>query len=88
MKLIGSKINFRIFGMIYPLYTISDPNPGKIEAELNELEQIMHCQVETASSIVSILRWNKVKSNNETFIFSSLHLPFSSSDTTVNRENI
>ncbi|XP_065199938.1 endoribonuclease Dcr-1 [Planococcus citri] len=58
MKLVAFKDNIRIFGMIYPLYTISDLNPGKIEADLNELQEVMHCRVETASDIVSILRYN------------------------------
>ena len=56
MKLVTPKDNIRIFGMIYPLYTIYDLNPGKIEADLNELQEVMHCRVETASDIVSILR--------------------------------
>lgn len=56
MQYIDSKENVRIFGMIYPLYTISDLNPGKIEADLNELQEIMHCEIETTSDVVSILK--------------------------------
>lgn len=56
MDVITSYQHLRIFGMTYPLYTISDLNPGKIEADLNKLQEIMHCRVETASDIVSILR--------------------------------
>lgn len=56
MKLITLQENIRIFGMIYPLYAVSDQNPGKIEADLNELQAVMNCRVETASDIVSILR--------------------------------
>ncbi|XKL67863.1 hypothetical protein PGB90_003354 [Kerria lacca] len=58
MQYIDSKENVRIFGMIYPLYTISDLNPGKIEADLNELQEIMHCEIETTSDVVSILKYN------------------------------
>lgn len=57
MKLVNHQENIRIFGMIYPLYTVSDLNPGKIEADLNELQAVMNCRVETASDIVSILRY-------------------------------
>ncbi len=56
MTFIDLQENTRIFGMIYPLYTLSELNPGIIEADLNELQEIMHCTVETASDIVSILR--------------------------------
>lgn len=57
MNKIHHQTGIRIFGMIFPLYTISDLNPGKIEASLNELQEIMHCRIETASDIVSILRY-------------------------------
>lgn len=56
MNSIEVENDMRIFGIIYPLYTIPNSNPGKIEADLNELQDIMHCEVETASDIVSILR--------------------------------
>lgn len=56
MNFIEEQNDMRIFGIIYPLYTMSSFNPGKIEADLNELQEIMHCEVETASDIVSILR--------------------------------
>lgn len=56
MNSIDVENDMRIFGIIYPLYTMSNFNPGKIEADLNELQEIMHCEVETASDIVSIIR--------------------------------
>lgn len=56
MHFIDIENEMRIFGIIYPLYTMSNFNPGKIEADLNELQKIMRCEVETASDIVSILK--------------------------------
>uniref|UniRef100_T1HEL3 ribonuclease III n=1 Tax=Rhodnius prolixus TaxID=13249 RepID=T1HEL3_RHOPR len=48
----------RILGLTTPLFLNSDVEPGCVEAEVKQLEVDLLSQVETASDIVSTLRYN------------------------------
>lgn len=46
----------RILGLTAPLLN-STCDPGRLEAEINRLEMVLHSTAETASDIVSVLRY-------------------------------
>lgn len=46
----------RIIGLTSPLFN-SNSDPGRLEGEIRRLEIILNCTAETASDIVSVLRY-------------------------------
>ncbi|KAK9499033.1 hypothetical protein O3M35_003549 [Rhynocoris fuscipes] len=48
----------RILGLTTPLFLNCDVDPGCVEAQVKQLQLDLDCQVETASDIVSTLRYN------------------------------
>ncbi|CAH0384189.1 unnamed protein product [Bemisia tabaci] len=47
----------RILGLTSPLFLSGAVHPGKVEAQVKRLEKIIHAKAETASEIVSALRY-------------------------------
>lgn len=47
----------RIIGLAVPLFSLTH-EPGRLESELDRIEGTLRCQVETASDILSILRYS------------------------------
>ncbi|XP_017892073.1 endoribonuclease Dcr-1 [Ceratina calcarata] len=47
----------RVIGLAVPLFSLTH-EPGRLESELDKVEATLECQVETASDILSILRYS------------------------------
>lgn len=53
----------RQVGLAVPLFKLTD-DPGRLGFEIERLEKLFHCDIETASDVLSILRYQILKTFN------------------------
>lgn len=58
LNLKGSSSTSRLLGLTSPLFSSSKVQPGAVEAQVKQLEKDLNSKVESASDILTILRYN------------------------------